>query len=534
MSYRILISDTFSEAGRDLLAARQGFELEYKPGMSEEELCKVVSSVDGLIIRSATQVNETVLNSAANLKLVVRAGVGTDNIDKKAATAKGIVVMNAPGGNSVSTAEHAMALLFSLARKIPSAHMALFHGRWEKKQHAGVQLAGKKIGIIGLGRIGREVALRCRCCGMEVLGYDPFLSARQIADLGATPSELDTMLPEIDFLTVHVPLTDQTRDLINRDNLQKMKKSAMLINCARGGIYNEAALHDAVTNGTIAGAAVDVFTTEPAPEDHPLIGIPGIITTPHLGASTGEAQEQVAEEAVLSLIDYFDKGVIRSPVNIPSLDEETRVLLAPWFSLANRMGTFLEGISSSAPVRLSLTLRGEISKQPAYYLIRAVLQGVLQPVMSTEINLINAGTIAEERGMALTEQRESRDTGFNSLLIASLETESGTTHTLAGTVRSAGELRFVQLNNYSFDLDPHGTVLLIRNQDKPGVVGMLGTELGNAGINIAEMKLGRSEKGDSSVLTLLLLDCPVPAEVIDRLQQQPLIKQALVVTLPED
>ena len=528
MSIKVLISDSFSQEGIDILEQADGFEVVYKTGMSEDELCAAIEGMDALIIRSATTVTKKVLEAADKLKVVARAGVGTDNVDKKAATDNGVIVMNAPSGNSISTAELALALLFSLARKIPQANASMKASKWEKKKFGGVQITGKKIGIIGLGRIGQELAKRCYSCGMDVLGYDPFLSGEQIRSIGAEPSELENIFKTADFISTHVPLTDKTKGLIGKKEIGMMKPTTMLINCARGGIMVEEDVAEAVKEGKLAGAAFDVFNEEP-PKDSPFVGVDNIIMTPHLGASTGEAQVKVAMETSQEIIDFFNKGIIKNSVNVPPLDQKLRQEMAPYFLLSEKLGRFVSGLMNGSIDEVIVTYSGNMMNKEVYFLTQSVLKGLLEPMMDTALNFVNAPILAKERGIRVSERKETIEPDFTDLISVKVKGPAGE-HELWGTIYGRDDIRFVHLDGYYFDLKPEGNVLVVHNNDVPGVVGIIGTILGEARVNIASMKLGRKEKG-SNVLTIVSIDDEIKKDTMEKIISSEPIRDAAVVPL---
>lgn len=528
MSTQILISDSFAREGLEILQNTDDFEVTYKTGMSEDELAQEIKGKHALIIRSATKVTEKVLRAADQLKLVARAGVGTDNVDKKTATECGIIVMNAPSGNSVSTAELAMAMLFSLARKIPQAHLSMKAEQWEKKKFKGVQLTGRTIGIIGLGRIGSELAKRCYACRMNVLGNDPFLSNEQIENLGAEAADMDTIFRTADFISVHVPLNDKTKDMISKKQIEMMKPTTMLINCARGGVINEADVAQAVSEGKLAGAAFDVYSEEP-PKDSPFVPVDNIIMTPHLGASTEEAQIQVAMETSQEVVDFFKKGIIKNSVNVPALDQKLLQEMDPFIRLAEKMGTFLSSMNKQSIQEVIVTYSGQIMEKPVYFLTQSVLKGLLDPVLSEPVNFVNAPSIAAERGIRVAERKETVERDFTDLISVRIKSGSNS-HELWGTIYGKGDLRFIHLDGFHFDLKPEGTFLVVHNNDVPGVIGILGTILGNHKINIAEMKVGRTTKG-ATVLTIVTVDSDIPEPVLEEIRTQAPILDAQVITL---
>lgn len=530
MKRKILISDSFSREGIEILEKQPDFEVVYTPGLNEDQLCEAIKDADALIIRSASRVTARVLEAAEKLALVARAGVGTDNIDKKAATERGVIVMNAPSGNSVSTAELALAHIFSLARHIPQANASMKAGVWEKKKYSGVQLAGKTIAIIGLGRIGSNLAKRCRACDMRVIGYDPFLSDEQIALLGVEPAELETIWKTADVISVHVPMTDKTRGLIAEREIEMMKPTTMLVNCARGGIMDEAAVAAAVSSGRLAGAAFDVFSEEP-PKNSPFVPVENIVMTPHLGASTEEAQVEVAIETAQEIVDYFDSGMIRNSINMPAMDAAALAMMQPWIKLCERMGSFMAGLVDSGVTGVVMTYSGDLAEKQIWFLTQSLLKGLLDPVLSNEVNFVNAPVMARERGIQISERRERLANEAGDIISLQVSCAGGAKHELRGRV-SGEDIYCTSLDGFAFMLEPVGTILVVHNRDVPGVVGLLGTKLGNAGVNIASMRLGRRAKG-SEVLTLLSIDGDVPPAVVEEIRNEAQIVDARMIVLPQ-
>jgi len=528
MKKKILVSDSFSEQGLEILRNAKNCELIYKPGLSNDDLKEEIKKVDALIIRSATTVTKEVIAVAKNLQLVARAGVGTDNVDKVAATEAGIIVMNAPSGNSVSTAELAMALLFSLARKTPQANISMKNGKWEKKKFGGIQLAGKTMGIIGLGRIGRELAKRCSALQMTVLGSDPFLPEDQFESIGATKADNKTIFKNADFISVHVPLTDSTANLISKKELNMMKPTTMLINCARGGIYDEQAVADAVKDGTIGGAAFDVFPQEP-PKDSPFLEVDNIIMTPHLGASTEEAQTQVAIETANEVLDFFNKGEIKNSINIPPLDKKLLKEMQSHITLSEKLGIFISELSQGSIKEIEITYSGELINKPVYFLTQSILKGIFKKILSDdEVNFVNTPVIAKSRGISVSEIKKKLEDEFAEVISVKITTEKETNE-IWGTVYGDNEMKFVYYNGFSFDLNPTGNVLVVHNQDVPGVVGKIGTIIGNAQINISSMKLGSQSKGNA-VLTLINIKEEIPNTVLNEIRAIDTVNDATTVS----
>lgn len=512
---KIFVADDVNE---DKLAPLReaGFNVVKETKLSPEDLVLRVNDADGVIVRSATRITADVMDKAPKLRVIGRAGVGVDNIDVKAATAKGIVVMNAPDGNTITTAEHTIALLVSMARNVPQAHAKLQSGTWDKKSFVGVELNDKALGVIGLGRIGKHVSSIARGFGMKIVAYDPFMSGEQAKELGIELGTLDDVLQKADFLTIHTPVTDETRGIIGREAFAKVKKGVRLINCARGGLVDEAALLDAIDNGTVAAAALDVFETEPLPADSPLLGNPKIITTPHLGASTTEAQEGVALTVAEQMRDYLLTGALRGAVNAPSMAAAELDALAPFIILGEKLGRFQAQIlehSAISGVRLEFT--GELGERDASPVTRAFLSGLLRDV-SSRVNVVNSLLIAEERGIKVTvsytKSGKTSNTDIRTEVIAGNETQ-----TASGLVFATGEGRITEIGSFSIEAVPHGFMLVTKNRDVPGVIGKIGTLLGENEVNISRFYLGRQEKGGEA-LAVVEIDSPLSEGVLEKLR----------------
>ncbi|MCS6849694.1 MAG: phosphoglycerate dehydrogenase [Gemmataceae bacterium] len=527
---RVLISDKLETAGLELLRAA-GMELDERHGLKGDALRQALRAADGVIVRSGTQITAAELEDPGRLRVIVRAGTGVDNIDVAAATRKGIVVMNTPGGNTVSTAEHTITLLLALARLIPAACSSLRQGKWERNKFVGCQLAGKSIGIVGLGRIGREVARRAAGLDMKVLGYDPFLAPERAAQLGieAMP-DLETLLPRVDFLTVHTPLTEETRDLIGARQLAMLPRGARVINCARGGIVNEAALAEALRSGHLAGAAVDVFAQEPPPPDHPLLQLPNVVATPHLGASTVEAQESVAREAAQLLIDFLTRGVVQFAVNMAAVDRTELAELRLYVDLARRLGLLHAQMAQGTIRRAELHYRGEIARRSTRLVTAAFTAGLLEYRLAENVNIVNAELLARERGIEIIERTSPRKGDFSTLLQAEVTTDKKT-YTAAGTLFGHQFLRLVQLGPYHLDAYIDGIMLLFSHRDVPGLIGFIGTIFGKHGVNIAQMTVGRQQPGGEAI-AVLNLDSPPPEEALSEVRSHPQISSVSVVKLP--
>jgi D-3-phosphoglycerate dehydrogenase len=512
---RVLVSDKLAEAGLRVLREAPGVELEFRPGMSEDELCSVIGEYDGLIIRSATQVTPRVVEEAHKLKVVGRAGIGVDNVDIPAASRRGIVVMNTPTGNSVTTAEHALTLLASLARKVPQAVASMRAGKWEKSKFQGREIAYKTLGIVGLGNIGRIVADRAQGLKMKVIGVDPVMSSERAAELGIELVELDDLFKRADFVTIHAPLTPDTKNMFDDAAFEKMKSSALLINAARGGIVDEEALARAITDGKIAGAALDVFAKEPIDPDHPLLGLDNVLCTPHLGASTSEAQERVAVEIAEQAISYLQQGVVTNAVNVPALPQEIAERLTPYLDVAKALGSLIGQLDPVDVRELRVTCTGEAGELGVTPIARAALAGFLEQHLEEPVNPISAPYEAQERGIRLAEVKEPSDR-YATTVRVTVTGEKGI-HTATGTPGRQGEPRLVGLEGYEIDAVMEGAMVIMRNQDRPGVIGSVGTLLGSQGINVSRMQVGLDEKRGQA-LALWNVDSTLGREALDGLR----------------
>lgn len=517
MPAKIFVADDVSESGLEPLRAAS-FGIDKRTGLSGDQLYAAVVDCQGLIVRSATKVTAELMDAAKNLRVIGRAGVGVDNIDVPAATARGIVVMNAPDGNTITTAEHTIALLVALARSIPQANSSLKSGKWQRKNFVGTELQGKTLGIVGLGRIGKIVASRARALGMKIVAYDPFVAPEHTRDLETEITSLDDVLSRADFLTIHTPLTPETRGLIDAAALAKMKDGARVINCARGGLIDEQALYEAITSGKIAGAALDVFEQEPPPSDHPLLSLNQVIATPHLGASTTEAQEGVAFTVAEQMRDYLLHGTLRGAVNVPALGSKELALLQPYLSLAESLGRFQAQLVDSAVREVRLEFAGELVDVDAAPVTRAFLAGLLRDV-SARVNLVNAFLIAEERGLSVTTAYVRGSNAVSAIRISvrsdlGEQTASASVFTTAEGYR---EGRITRINGFRIEAIPRGHMLVMHNRDVPGVIGRVGTILGEAGINISAFHLGRRERGGEA-MAVIEMDAPLDAETLNVVQ----------------
>ncbi len=522
MTAKVLISDALSPAAIAIFKER-GLEVEFQPnlGKDKDKLAETINGFDGLAIRSATKVTAKILERAQNLKVIGRAGIGVDNVDIPAATARGVIVMNTPFGNSITTAEHAITLMLSLARQIPEADASTRAGKWEKNKFLGVEISGKTLGVIGCGNIGSIVADRALGIKMKVVAYDPFLSAERALDLGVEKVELEELLRRADFITLHTPLTDKTRNIINADSLKLTKKSLRLINCARGGLVDEAALHDALASGRIAGAALDVFVTEPATES-PLFALPNVVCTPHLGASTSEAQENVALQIAEQMSDYLTRGAITNAVNFPSISAEEAPKLKPFVALADKLGSFAGQLTETGIKRVQVSYEGVVAQMNTRALTSAVIAGILRPMLQ-DVNVVSAPIVAKDRGIVVEETRREGEGDYESLITVAVVSDQQT-RWVSGTVYADGRPRIVNIKGIRIDAEFGPSMLYVTNQDRPGFVGRFATLLAGAGINIATFPLGRESAGGNAI-ALVEVDGAVAPEVLAQVQQIPNVQQ---------
>ncbi len=518
---KVLISDKLSPAAAEIFRNR-GLDVDVKVGLSKEELVSIIDQYDGLAVRSATKVTADVIAAAQNLKVIGRAGIGVDNIDIPAATARGIVVMNTPFGNSITTAEHAIAMIMSLARQIPQADISTQAGKWEKSRFMGSEVTGKTLGIIGCGNIGGIVADRAKGLCMKVIAYDPYLSAERAGELGIEKVELDALLARADFISLHTPLTDKTRNILSADAINKTKQGVRIVNCARGGLIDEAALKAALDSGHVAGAALDVFEQEPARESV-LFGTEGFVATPHLGASTREAQENVALQVAEQISDFLLTGAVINALNMPSIGADEAAQLKPYISLAEQLGLFAGQLTETAITGVQIEYEGVVAEQNTKPLTAAALAGLLRPLVS-EVNMVNAPVVAKERGIRISEVTRDAQGVFESYVRLTVTTERQE-RGVAGTVFSDGNPRLIQIKgiNMEASLAPH--MLYVVNEDKPGFIGSLGTALGDAGLNIATFNLGRAENGGEAI-TMVAVDQPVGTDVLEKVTSLPHVLQA--------
>jgi D-3-phosphoglycerate dehydrogenase / 2-oxoglutarate reductase len=526
---KIFVADPISQRGIDELARDGALEVKVQTGLTETELVGAIPDFAALIVRSQTRVTAKVLNAAKKLRVVGRAGVGVDNVDVETATRRGVVVLNAPGANTISTAEHTFSMLLSLARNIARADATIKAGTWERKNLEGVELYNKTLGIIGMGRIGSELSRRAIAFGMRVVAFDPYLSASRARSLQVELVEdLDELLPVADFLSLHTPLTAETRHILNADRLAKTKRGVRIINCARGGLIDEQALSDAISNGRVAGAALDVFEKEPLPPDSPLRQIPGLVLTPHLGASTAEAQESVGIEIAQSIRAALLEGTIRNAVNMPTLDAKTLALIGPHLRFGEKLGRFLSQLAPRRVDSLNINYSGKVNEVDTTAITRAVLKGFLQSAGGSEVNEVNAPAFAESLGLKITESRLSVPGDYSDMLELSASAE-GKDISVGGAFFGITP-RIVSINARPVEARPHGVVLVLENTDRPGMVGRIGTLLGEHGVNIATMSLSRNQAGGTA-LTVLNLDSAPGEELLEQIRKSDDIRNAQVIEL---
>jgi D-3-phosphoglycerate dehydrogenase len=521
MAPKVLISDELSPAAVAVFRQR-GIDVDIRVGLSKDELERTIAPYDGLAVRSATKVTEKVIAAARNLKVIGRAGIGVDNIDTRAATAKGIIVMNTPFGNSITTAEHTISLMLALARQIPAADLSTKAGKWEKSRFIGVELFGKTLGVIGCGNIGSIVADRAIGLKMRVIAYDPFLSPERAVEIGVEKVELDDLLERADIVTLHTPLTERTRHIIDARAIARMKPGVRIVNCARGGLIDEHALADGLRSKHVAGAALDVFEVEPARESE-LFAFENVIATPHLGASTTEAQENVALQVAEQMSDYLLRGAISNAVNFPSITAEEAPKLRPFIKLAEQLGSFAGQLTETRIRRAKIEYAGEVAEMNTRALTAALLAGLLRPQLA-DVNMVSAPVMAKERGIVVEEVKRGEEGAYQTYVRLGVDTERGE-RSVAGTVFSDGRPRIIQIKGIGMEAELSRHMLYITNQDKPGFIGRFGTLMGEAGLNIATLNLGRDRPGGDAIC-LVALDEPVSDEVLRQVRALPMVVRA--------
>ncbi|WP_298841008.1 phosphoglycerate dehydrogenase [uncultured Roseobacter sp.] len=522
MAPKVLISDKLSEAAVQIFRDR-GIDVDFQPdvGKDKEKLAAIIGDYDGLAIRSATKVTEKIIAAATNLKVIGRAGIGTDNIDKDAASQKGIIVMNTPFGNMITTAEHAIAMMFAVARQIPEASSSTHAGKWEKSKFMGTELTGKTLGVIGAGNIGGIVCDRARGLNMKVIAYDPFLGQEKADKMKVEKVELDDLLKRADFITLHVPFTDQTANILSRDAIAKTKKGVRIINCARGGLVDEEALADALKSGHVAGAAFDVFAQEPANEN-PLFNLPNVVCTPHLGAATTEAQENVALQVAEQMSDYLLTGAVTNALNMPSVTAEEAKVMGPWVSLSGHLGAFIGQMTDEPIKAINILYDGTVAEMNLQALNCSVIAGIMKKV-NPDVNMVSAPVIAQERGIQVSTTNQGKSGAFDGYIKVTVVT-SKRERSVAGTVFSDGKPRFIQIKGINIDAEIGAHMLYTTNTDVPGIIGALGQTMGDNGVNIANFTLGRAAAGGEAI-ALLYVDEPVPAEARAKLAETGLFTQ---------
>ncbi len=527
MAPKVLISDKLSPAAVQIFKDR-GIDVDFQPdlGKDKDKLLEVIGQYDGLAIRSATKATEKIIAAADNLKVIGRAGIGVDNVDIPAASKKGIIVMNTPFGNSITTAEHAISMMMAVARQIPEANASTHAGKWEKSRFMGVELTNKTLGVIGAGNIGSIVIDRAHGLRMKVVAYDPFLSEDRAVDIGVEKVELDELLTRADFITMHVPLTDQTKNILSAENITKLKKGVRIVNCARGGLVDEAALADALKSGHVAGAAFDVFAVEPATES-PLFNLPNVVVTPHLGAATTEAQENVALQVAEQMSDYLLTGAVQNALNMPSVTAEEAKVMGPWIKLSGHLGNFIGQMTDEPIKAINILFDGEASEMNLKALTAATVAGIMK-CGNPDVNMVSAPVIAKERGIKISTTKQDQSGAFEGYIKVTVVTEKRE-RSIAGTVFSDGKPRFIQIKGINIDAEIGAHMLYTTNEDVPGIIGALGTTMGSHDVNIANFTLGRSTaKGEA--IALLYVDEPVPSAAIKALEDTGLFKQVKPLT----
>lgn len=515
--YKVLVSDPISDFGIQQLVDAPDVTVDKKTGLSEDELIAIIGEYDALLVRSQTKVTPRIMEAATNLKVIGRAGVGVDNINLEAATQRGIIVINAPDGNTITTCEHAFAMMMALARHIPQAYLKTVNGVWDRKSFLGVELRNKVLGVVGMGRIGSEVAKRAKAFGMEIIGYDPFMTDERAEKIGVKLGSVDDIVRNADFITFHTPLTAETKHMIAKPQFEVMKRGMRLINCARGGIVDEMALVEAINEGIVAGAAFDVFESEPPAADHPFLNNPNIIVTPHLGASTVEAQENVAIDVSEQVLHILRDQPFKNAVNMPPVAPDVLNKIQPYFQLSERIGQFASQMAKGPITEVLVNYSGELAEVDTAQLTRYVIKGVLEQHLGSDVNVVNSMHLAKVRDILITVQNTHVAKGFTNLVSVTVRTKEDERH-VSGTLLNGYGARIVQIDKYPVDVAPEGHVLLIKHDDKPGMIGNVGTLLGNNDINIASMQVGRKIVGGSAIM-VLTVDRAVPKSVIEDMKQ---------------
>jgi len=524
---KVLISDALSDAAVQIFRDR-GIEVDFQPklGKDKEKLAEIIGNYDGLAIRSATKATEKLIEAATNLKVIGRAGIGVDNVDIPAASKKGIIVMNTPFGNSITTAEHAISMLMAVARQIPEANASTHAGKWEKSRFMGVEVTGKTLGVIGAGNIGSIVIDRAHGLKMKVVAYDPFLSEERAAQIGVEKVELDELLGRSDFITMHVPLTEQTKNILSRENIAKLKPSVRIVNCARGGLVDEAALAEAITEGRVAGAAFDVFAEEPA-TNSPLFNLPNVVVTPHLGAATSEAQENVALQVAEQMSDYLLTGAVTNAINMPSITAEEAKVMGPWIGLSGHLGNFIGQMTDEPVTAINILYDGVVSEMNLAALNSALVAGIMRKA-NPDVNMVSAPVIAKERGIQISTTKQDQSGTFEGYVKVTVTTDKRE-RSVAGTVFSDGKPRFIQIKGINIDAEIGRHMVYTTNQDVPGIIGVLGTMMGENGVNIANFTLGRNQRAGEAI-AILYADEAVSEEVLQKLRDTGKFQQVKALT----
>ncbi len=529
MAYKVLVSDSLAKEGVEVFRNAPDVEVDVKTGLKPEELKAIIGEYDGLAIRSATTVTPEILEAATKLKVIGRAGIGVDNVDVPAASGKGVVVMNTPGGNTTTTAEHTIAMMMSLARWIPQATASTKGGKWEKKKFMGSELFNKTLGVVGLGNIGAIVADRGRGLKMRVIAFDPFVTPEKGQAMGIEIVSLEELWKRSDFITVHTPLTDKTRSLVNKDAFARMKKGVRIINCARGGIVDEGDLYDAIKEGKVAGAALDVFVQEPVPADHPLLSLDEVIVTPHLGASTDEAQVNVSIAIAEQIVEFLTTGGIRNSVNVPSVSPDQLPVLQPYMTLAERMGAFQSQLVQGNVKKITIEYAGDVVDVGVQPITVAATKGFFAPIVE-DVNYVNAPVVARDRGIEVAESKLSKAEDFASTITLRTTTDKGE-HVIVGALFGKNDVRIVRIDDFLVEAFPQGTILLLENKDVPGVIGNVGSALAESSVNIVQMYVGRNPSAPGEALSVLNVENPLAEVDIEKLKKLPNILSVRQVVL---
>jgi len=526
---KVLISDKFSPEGLEVFQKAPGIEVDYQPGITPSALLKAIAEADALVVRGGTQVSADILQAANRLKVVGRAGIGVENIDLEAANRKGVVVMNTPFGSTTTTAEHTIAMLLALARQIPSASQSTKAGRWEKDRYLGVEISGKTLGVIGAGKIGRLVVERALGLRMRVVVYDPHLAEDVVRQIGAEPVDFDQLLAQSDFLTLHIPLNAETDNILDGTAFSRLKPGCRIINCAIGGLVDETALAEAIQSGRVAGAALDVFSQEPPGTDNPLLTLDQVICTPHLRASTLDAQVNVTVQMAHQIIDFLERGIIANALNVPSIGAELLAVIRPYIRLAENLGSFLAQFHGRGIQSVEVTYGGSVTEHPTGPLTMAILKGLLTPMIGSMVNYVNAPHLAGERGIRVVESRSNASEGYANLIRLKVVGAEGE-HSVCGALLGEEDYRIVRVDDHQVEAIPEGHILVLLNEDQPGVIGFIGNVLGDAGVNIAMMNLSR-RKIKGRAVSLISVDSKVPSEVLDQLRKNEAILSTIQVKL---